>query len=337
MPSFTVRAASRSGFPGTLEWRTFLRRHVSAEGRVVDNGKGDISHSEGQGIGLLSAACFGSQADFDLILGWTQRHLRRGYDVLYSWCFHPNVGNAVPDENNATDGDLLIGYALLLAADRWQDRTYLARGTAIAHAVRGALLRKTASGTVLLPAVDGFEDAGGLTFNPSYYIFPALRRFAKQFPDPVWERAWSDGLELLTRARFGRWGLPPDWGYLARAGNTVTIAATRPPRCSFDAVRLPLYLCWASLQDHPVVTAFATYWARNGGALAPAWSDLETSAAAPYSLTAGMDAIRRMVNFKIGYSAECILPTVASTSDYYAAALIMLVHVAMEGPPGPTS
>ncbi len=314
-----------------------MTRHVGADGRIVDNGNGNISHSEGQGIGLLSAACFGTQVDFDLIFRWTQRHLGHGSDPLYSWCFYPNAGNSVPDENNATDGDLLISYALLLAAERWQDRLYLARGTASVHAIREALLRKTATGTVLLPALDGFEDRSGLTFNPSYYVFPAMRRFAKQFSDPIWKKAGSDGLELLSRTRFGPWGLPPDWGYLARPGGTVSIAASHPPRCSFDAVRLPLYLCWASCEDHPVVRSFATYWARYGGVLAPTWSNLETSAVASDSLTPGMDAIRRLVNYKLGVSPQCDLPTVASTSDYYAAALIMLVHVALEGPPSPTS
>jgi endo-1,4-beta-D-glucanase Y len=42
-----------------------------------------------------------------------------------------------------------------------------------------------------------------MTFNPSYYVFPAIRTFAKELPDPVWQRVWNDGLNLLTSARIG--------------------------------------------------------------------------------------------------------------------------------------
>ena len=333
----TVSAANAApSLPAVLEWRSFMHRYVGVDGRVIDNGNGGISHSEGQGIGLISAACFGDRADFDLILGWTRRHLSRGYDSLHSWCFHPNSSNPVPDVNNATDGDLLIGYALFLAADRWQEPSYHSRGVAIARAVRDALLKPTAAGTILLPALEGFEDPSGLTFNPSYYVFPALRRFAQELPDPAWTSAWNDGMALLIRARFGPSRLSPDWGHLAHGGTTVSMATSRPRRCSYDAIRLPLYLCWASRADHPVVAAFASYWAMHGGNLAPAWSDLETDDVAPYRLTPGMDAIRRLVNFRLGLSARCDLPTIASTSDYYAAALIMLVHVALTLPSNPT-
>ena len=329
--------AAPSAAAEVLEWRSFMHRYVSVDGRIIDNGNGGVSHSEGQGIGLISAACFGDRADFDLILGWTRRHLSRSYDALHSWCFNPNNSNPVSDENNATDGDLLIGHALFLAAERWQDATYHGRGVAIARAVRDALLRPTAAGIVLLPALDGFNDATGLTFNPSYYVFPALRRFAQELPDPAWTAAWNDGMALLIRARFGPSRLSPDWGHLAHGGSAVSMAMNRPRRCSYDAIRLPLYLCWAARADHPVVGAFASYWAIHGGNRAPAWSDLETDDVAPYSLTPGMEAIRQLVNFRLGLTTRCDLPTIASTSDYYAAALIMLVHVALALPSNTTA
>ena len=200
----------------------------------------------------------------------------------------------------------------------------------MARAVRDALLKQTGAGLILLPAIEGFDDGNGTTFNPSYYVMPAIRIFAEELPDPVWQRVWDDGLALLTRARFGPWALPPDWGYLTRRSDTPSIAGLRPTRCSFDAVRLPLYLCWASCQDHPAVASFARYWSRNGGSSAPAWSDLRSPETAPYHLTPGMEAIRRLVNYRTGLAATCEPPSVASTSDYYAASLIMLVRIAMQ-------
>src|SRR4051794_27013126 len=41
---------------GQREWLAFRRAFVAADGRVVDSGNGGISHSEGQGVGLLFSA-----------------------------------------------------------------------------------------------------------------------------------------------------------------------------------------------------------------------------------------------------------------------------------------
>ena len=62
-----------------------------------------ISHSEGKGVGLLSAAYFGDLDDFNPILDWNHQHLGRIYDALYSF-----ASILIPHTNNATDGDMLI-------------------------------------------------------------------------------------------------------------------------------------------------------------------------------------------------------------------------------------
>ena len=78
-----------------------------------------ISHSEGQGVGMLAAALFGDRAGFDNLAVWTAEKLTRAYDPLHSWRYRPGDANPVSDPNNATDGDLLIALALFTAADRW--------------------------------------------------------------------------------------------------------------------------------------------------------------------------------------------------------------------------
>ena len=330
-------AAGKSAWGATspralAAWIAFRRGFLTPDGRIVDTGNRNVSHSEGQGIGLLSAACFGDQSDFDLILGWTQRYLSRPDDSLHSWCYNPNTANHVVDENNATDGDLLIGLALFTAADRWQNERYRTKGLAIARDVKAALLHRTTGATVLLPGINGFVNRDVVTVNPSYYVFPALQRFALELPDPVWRSVWNDGLALLTRARFGQWALSPDWVNISGRGD-VRIADAWPARSSFDAVRVPLYLCWASLSEHPAVTSFQIYWQRSGGASAPAWSDLATGQTAPYQLSAGMDAIRRLANVKNGVAKTLDTQPITPAMDYYAAALVMLVHVAVYSSP----
>ena len=178
-----------------------------------------------------------------------------------------------------------------------------------------------------MPAVDGFDKPSALVVNPSYYLFPALRRFAAELPDQRWDRLWSDGVALFRSARFGSYGLPADWLSLTRDGRSVVLADAWPARYSFDAVRLPLYMMWAGLQNEPAVDAADTFWTKNGGPSAPAWTDLRTGAMAPYNLNSGMDAIRLLVRARHGLrSVE--LPPVAHASDYYAGALTMLAHAA---------
>ena len=48
-----IDRVSRAWFLG--EWRAYLAKFVTPDGRVVDNANGGVSHSEGQGYGLLFA------------------------------------------------------------------------------------------------------------------------------------------------------------------------------------------------------------------------------------------------------------------------------------------
>ena len=47
------------------DWEVFRQDFVEASGRVVDNGQGGISHSEGQGYAMLFAVHYGDRATFE--------------------------------------------------------------------------------------------------------------------------------------------------------------------------------------------------------------------------------------------------------------------------------
>ena len=154
------------------------------------------------------------------------------------------------------------------------------------------LVRELGHRTVLLPGVFGFEQRDTVIVNPSYYVFPALRRFAQELPDHRWDRIWNDGVTLLHDNCFGRWNLPPDWLSVPAETGPTEPSGKWPARFSFDAVRLPLYLRWGGMAEDPVVAAVCRFWAENGGQSCPAWVDLETGEMAPYSQTAGMISIQ---------------------------------------------
>jgi endoglucanase len=310
------------------EWRLFKSRFLSPDGRIIDNGNGGISHSEGQGWGLLFAAAARDQACFDLILDWTSRILRRPTDHLHAWRYVPNARPPVQDLNNASDGDLFIAAALARAGRSWRRSDYLEAAAAIGRDILRLLPRKAGSYTILLPGIEGFENRAATIVNPSYYAFPMMAELTTVVPSPEWGRLEKDGRLLLQRGRFGQWLLPPDWLRIGTTDSALSPAPDRPPRFSYDAVRVPLWLSWQQLLAEPVMQSIERFWAEFPFGTTPAWVDLKTGERAPYPATAGMAAIMRLTRNAMGVSVETMPPTVATAANYYDAALIMLTHLA---------
>jgi endoglucanase len=317
--------------PGIEEWHVFRARFIAADGRVVDTGNDGISHSEGQGWAMLLAEWFDDRVTFDLVLGWTRRILARRGDALHAWRYNPGAATPVDDLNNATDGDLMIAWALLRAARRWGGAEYGPLGTATARDILRLLLRPVAGRLLLLPGVLGFEHREHVVVNPSYYAFPAFRLLAVAVPDPLWLQLAGDGIALLRQGRFGRWGLPPDWLAVPRAGGASSLPRDRPPRFSYDAIRVPLYMTWAGLADEPAVTGAVRFWREQRRVPPPAWADLSTDALAPYEAPAGVVAVSRLARAAHA-ERELIsnLSSIVSETDYYSAVLSLLCRMAWQ-------
>lgn len=272
------------------DWKDFKARFLKPEGRIVDIENGGISHSEGQGYGMVLAAAVGDRPAFDALYRWTEANLARDDMALYSWRYSPNAAVAVADRNNATDGDILIAWALMWAERQWQEPDYGARAAAIRHAIGQNLVRDRGALTVLLPGLQGFDTKEHLTLNPAYYVWPALDLFRAVDGDAVWGKLVRDGEKLMKRARFGPSSLPTDWIDLDIAG-AVTPAAGRPARFGFDAVRLPLYLLLGGRVR--LADGIVRYWKGfvSQKRSIPAWVDVRTGEVAPYALSPGAYAI----------------------------------------------
>ena len=117
---------------GTLNaqlWMNYRSRFVSDNGRVVDTANNMISHSEGQGYGMLLAVAARDRAGFERIWNWTRANLMVRDDQLIAWRWEPNARPAVADMNNATDGDILVAWALAEAAEQWSETVLSCGGT----------------------------------------------------------------------------------------------------------------------------------------------------------------------------------------------------------------
>lgn len=298
------------------DWQSYKQGFISPDGRVIDTGNGGVSHSEGQGFGMLLAFAANDRATFASLWQWTQAHLARTDTGLLAWRFDPAQSDPVKDPNNATDGDILIAWALLRAAKAWNMPEYAQHS----QTLRAAILREAcathAGRRVLLPGRLGFVADDVATLNPSYYVWPALDAFAEF--EPLWNDVISDGADLVGAAAFGVWGLPTDWIQIDAAG-LVKPAEGRPARFGFDAVRVPLYLKLSGRSAE--LARFRKYWRESEKANGwPAWIDVTSGAVAPYPASDGVKAIAFAV-------LDRRPAAIQSADDYYSESLRLLTEL----------
>ncbi|MGG6894991.1 glycosyl hydrolase family 8 [Rhizobium sp. BR 315] len=236
------------------DWIAYKAKFVDASGRVLDNGNSGISHSEGQGYGLLLAYLANNPADFEQILYFTRTELLLRDDGLAAWKWDPAVTPHVTDTNNASDGDLLIAYALALAGSAWNNKDYLQYAAVMAKALLSNVVIDAGGRTVLIPGVEGYTAPGrkdGPIINPSYWVYEAIPVMALLAPSERWQKLRDDGLALLRSMQFGPRKLPADW---------VSLQAKPAPADGFEAefgynaVRIPLYLSRAGINDKALLT-----------------------------------------------------------------------------------
>lgn len=326
--------AARSPLPdcgaeARQEWQHFKTAYLTGEGRITDNMNGGISHSEGQGFALLLAVRFDDRALFERCLQWTRGRLARPHDMLLAWAYRPHEFDPVPDRNNATDGDLLVAWALAEAAERWRLPAHRALAEAMSRDILRHLVVEAGDRLMLLPGLHGFRQPDGLIVNPSYFVFPAFHALRRVLPTHQWSLLEESGLRLMRHARFGPWGLVPDWVALGRGVGRPGLAPGRPARFSYDAVRVPLYMAWADLAGEPALRAAAAFWHDPVHPRMPAWVDLRTGQTAPYAADAGIAAIAALAARASGLAAPSPqdLPAL-QPGAYYAAVLRLLARQA---------
>lgn len=244
----TGPAAAQQGSIGPSLWQDYTSRFLDASGRIVDNANGGISHSEGQGYGLLLAFFANSPSDFEQIWSFTKTEMMIRDDGLTAWKWDPAAQPHVTDVNNASDGDLLIAYALAMAGAAWEREDYLASAAALARAILDHVVVESGGRVLLLPAAEGFdagERADGPVINPSYWIFESFPIMAILAPSDRWSRLQQDGIALIGKMQFGPRQLPAEWVSLARQPKPAEGFAAE---FGYNAIRIPLYLLRASLE-----------------------------------------------------------------------------------------
>ncbi|MGO4171833.1 glycosyl hydrolase family 8 [Bosea sp. TAF32] len=241
-------------------WALYRQKFVTAEGRVVDDANGGISHSESQGYGLLLACLAGDRSTFASIFAFTRTELLIRDDGLAAWRWDPKASPRVTDINNASDGDLLIAHALACAGSRWNMPAYSAAASQLARALAKVALLKRGNDVWLMPAAVGFSEkdrADGPVINPSYWVFEAFPVMTQLTGDPVWTHVQASGLKLLDELA-KRKLLAPEWLSIKAEPKP---AEGFPAQFGYNALRIPLYLLRAGLGEKARLEPFRQAWA----------------------------------------------------------------------------
>ncbi|WP_031433319.1 glycosyl hydrolase family 8 [Methylomarinum vadi] len=319
----SIVAACQVQLPVSVEqdWQSYKERFVQADGRVVDTGNAGISHSEGQGFGMLLAVSNDDRRIFDIIWRWTRQHLQLRKDELFIWRRRPDTALEDEDMNNASDGDIIIAWALLQASQKWRNADYRLEADKIMQAIKQQLVIEWNGRPLLLPGAYGFQHGQSVEINLSYWIYPAFNAFNQVDKDPVWMKLTENGLHLLKTARFGPHRLPADWLALNKNHEPEP---QRTARFGYDAVRIPLYLVWGGA-DGSLLKAFADYW-QFYGSYTPAWVDLTVAVMDAHGASDGVRAIKQLTLVSQKRLDTVRFGSVAE-QDYYAATLLLLSKI----------
>jgi endo-1,4-beta-D-glucanase Y len=260
-----ARPLSLGGALKTPElWQDYKAAFVTSNGRVIDTGNGRISHSEGQGYAMLLAVAANDRPTFDLLWGWTRANLMVRDDQLLAWRWDPSRRPPIADINDASDGDILVAWALTEAAEFWNDVALKVSARRVAVEIgRKLVVYKTKNGAILLPAVAGFaaEDrTDGPVVNLSYWVYPAFARLPLVAPEIDWRGIVQSGLDALKLARFGADALPTEW--VSLKDGKAKPADGFPQQFGYNAIRIPLYLAWAGIGEREHYEPFVN-WAKN--------------------------------------------------------------------------
>jgi endo-1,4-beta-D-glucanase Y len=203
------------------------------------------TRSEGMGYGMILAAYFADQGVFDSLFAFYRYRRNEEALGLMAWS---GTCQSIWDIGSATDGDIDVAYALLVAEDQWGGEGYIDSAKAILSILKTYYFLDTCGGGwVMQPGYSdwgvGFWGGCELT-DLSYYPPAFFRVFYDATGDAFWLDVADDAYELLDSIAHPTTGLVPNW----QSWNGVP-GGDPPVRSGsyrYDASRVP----WRLVMDY---------------------------------------------------------------------------------------
>lgn len=223
------------GFQKTYE--LYKSQFMSEDGRIMDPVKNNITTSEGQSYIMLQSLAVDDEKTFNLAYKWAQNNLQRP-DKLFSWLWGENQNGEykILDENSASDSDVDIAFALILAYEKWNKPEYLLEGKSIINSIWNNETKRVGNHLILMPGVKQTNDKK-IEINPSYFAPYAFRYFQKYDELHDWSCLIDSSYYYLDKVmKKTKTHLPPNW-FLIENGEIVLENSMRSD-FSYDAVRV---------------------------------------------------------------------------------------------------
>lgn len=196
---------------------------------------------EAVGFGLLMAAYAEDKPTFDGIYAFYKSKRTARSNNMMGWSVTCDGFN---DEGSATDGDIDVAFALLVASQHW-GTSYKEEALDVLEVVSSSVIATCSvrgeSVKILYPGYSG-GPWGGCGMTDLMYHTPAFFRiFAEVTGDPVWTDLVRGSYVLLEGSAHPETGLVPDWQTAAgvpgpggRAGHFGYDACRAPWRLALD-------------------------------------------------------------------------------------------------------
>ena len=240
-------------------WQTYKDTYVeTGTSRTVDPQAEGVTTSEGESYTMMRAVWMDDQETFAESWQWTKDNLQRD-DGLMAWKFGEladgtyGIQQDVGGGNSATDADVDIAFALLMAYSRWKEDNYLYDALPVIDSIwEKAVVR--VDGRLVLAADDLARlDPDRVIVNPSYLAPYAYRVFAQVDEEHDWAALVDSSYGLLEDLQeqpldaAATAGLPPDWVSIDRnTGEFSAVSDQQTTRFGYEALRLP----WRLAVDH---------------------------------------------------------------------------------------
>ncbi|AYE38979.1 endoglucanase [Companilactobacillus zhachilii] len=211
----TYSPMSMSGLSSTIikdryrEWkRAYLKGNSNQKFVKVNNGKNNQTLSEAQGYGMIISVMaarqgFGSKKTFDQLTDYYLKHQISKRNPLMEWR-QQQKGNYMvsikSEKTSATDGDLDIAYALILADEKWGSKGDV-KYNQLANNLLAAIQKREINQKTFLPKVGDWATASKTEniVRPSDLITAYFRKFASYTRDVRWTKVAENSQTVLKQ------------------------------------------------------------------------------------------------------------------------------------------
>lgn len=209
---------------------------MTQDGRIMDPKQDNVTTSEGQAYMLLRSLAMNDQSTFDTVYEWSKNNLQQD-NKLFAWRWGKDASDnyKILDKNSASDADIDIALALIIAYEKWKDPKYLTAAKPIISSIWQNETKEINGQRVLYPGT--IQSSGGKNeINPSYLSPYTFKVFKKYDTDNDWGRVVDSSYYFLKLASEStQTGLPPDWAVI-QDGKLVLEEGRS--NFSYDAIRV---------------------------------------------------------------------------------------------------